>query len=41
VTFGEETFRGRAVGVDETGSLILIDGSGKARRVIAGDVLLV
>jgi BirA family biotin operon repressor/biotin-[acetyl-CoA-carboxylase] ligase len=38
-TFGEETFRGRAVGVDETGALILIDGKGKTRRVIAGDVL--
>lgn len=36
---GEETFRGRAVGVDETGALILIDGKGKTRRVIAGDIL--
>ena len=35
----EEIFRGRAAGVDETGALILIDGDGKARRVIAGDVL--
>jgi len=40
VACGEEVIGGRAAGVDETGALILIDGDGKKRRVIAGDALL-
>jgi BirA family biotin operon repressor/biotin-[acetyl-CoA-carboxylase] ligase len=38
-TFGEEVVRGRAVGVDDAGALILSDGKGKTRRVLAGDIL--
>lgn len=37
-TFGEETFRGKAAGIDETGALIVTDETGKTRRIIAGDV---
>ena len=40
VACGEEMIGGKAAGVDETGALILIDGDGKKRRVIAGDALL-
>jgi BirA family biotin operon repressor/biotin-[acetyl-CoA-carboxylase] ligase len=40
VTFGEEVYQGMITGMDDAGALIIRDGNGEQRRVIAGDVKL-
>jgi len=41
VTFGEEVYQGMVTGMDDAGALIIRDGNGEQRRVIAGDVKLI
>ncbi len=39
VVSGQEVLKGRAVGMDDDGALLILDEDGRTRRVIAGDVL--